>query len=228
MRVAEIFQSVQGEGFLTGTESIFVRAAGCNLRCWYCDTPYASWQPDGEDLSVDEIASQVLAYESRHVVLTGGEPMLFAELIPLCGLLMERGFHVTVETAGTLFLPLDCDLMSISPKLSNSAPGQSVNPRWQQRHDRTRQAPEIVRRLVDHYPYQIKFVVDQPHDLPEINDYLERNPWISRQRVLLMPQGRTASELAEKSLWLEPYCRTNDLHFCPRKHVEWFGLVRGK
>jgi 7-carboxy-7-deazaguanine synthase len=228
MRIAEIFQSVQGEGFLTGTESIFVRAAGCNLRCWYCDTPYASWQPEGEDLSVDEILQQVLAYDCQHVVLTGGEPMLFAELIPLSERLTRYGFHLTVETAGTLYLPLECDLMSISPKMSNSAPGDTINQRWQQRHERTRHAPEILRRLVEHYPYQIKFVVDQPDDLSEINTYLEARPWISRQRVLLMPQGRTAAELTEKSLWLEPYCRTNDLQFCPRKHVEWFGLVRGK
>ena len=127
MRVAEIFQSVQGEGFLTGTASVFVRAAGCNLRCWFCDTPYASWRPEGDDLSVEDIVRQVVSYECDHVVLTGGEPMLFAELIPLCEQLRQRGLHITVETAGTLFLPLACDLMSISPKLQNSAPGESIN-----------------------------------------------------------------------------------------------------
>lgn len=228
MRVAEIFQSVQGEGFLTGTASIFVRAAGCNLRCWFCDTPYASWHPEGEDLSVEEIARQIVSYECDHVVLTGGEPMLFAELIPLCELLRQRGLHITIETAGTLFLPLACDLMSISPKLQNSAPGESIDQRWQQRHDRTRHAPDIIRRLAEEYPYQVKFVVDEPDDLAEINDYLDASPWITRDRVLLMPQGRSGDELAEKAVWLEPYCQVNDLQFCPRKHVEWFGLVRGK
>jgi 7-carboxy-7-deazaguanine synthase len=228
MRVAEIFQSVQGEGLLTGTQSVFVRAAGCNLRCWYCDTPYASWEPEGDDLSVEEIARQVFDYDCDHVVLTGGEPMLFAELIPLCEMLKQQDLHLTVETAGTLYLPVLCDLMSISPKMQNSAPGESTNQRWQQRHERTRHAPEIIRRLVDEYPYQIKFVVDQPEDLSDINEYLELHPWVSRERVLLMPQGRTAGELAEKAVWLEPYCQTNDLHFCPRKHAEWFGLVRGK
>ncbi len=61
MRIAEIYKSVQGEGFLTGVESTFVRTSGCNLRCWYCDTPYTSWQPEGEDLAVHEILARVEA-----------------------------------------------------------------------------------------------------------------------------------------------------------------------
>ena len=97
MKVAEIYLSTQGEGLLSGTESVFVRASGCNLRCWFCDTPYASWSPEGEDLSVDDIATQVLDHKCPHVVLTGGEPMLFAESIPLCERLRKAGRHVTVE-----------------------------------------------------------------------------------------------------------------------------------
>ena len=155
MRIAEIYSSLQGEGLLTGTPSVFIRASGCNLRCWFCDTPFTSWQPEGEDLSVAEIMRRALASavawasahakdneipnsrglkptlhgmhsilytEARHAVLTGGEPMLFAEAIPLTQRLRESGFHITIETAGTLNLPVECDLMSISPKLSNSTP----------------------------------------------------------------------------------------------------------
>ena len=65
VKIAEIFRSLQGEGFLTGTPSVFVRTSGCNLRCWFCDTPYASWEPEGEDLSVDEILRQVDELDSR-------------------------------------------------------------------------------------------------------------------------------------------------------------------
>ena len=83
MRIAEVYASVQGEGGLTGTSSVFVRTSGCNLRCWFCDTPFASWQPQGDDLDVGEVLRRVAEWESRHVVVTGGEPMLFAELIPL-------------------------------------------------------------------------------------------------------------------------------------------------
>src|SRR5690606_27972624 len=108
-------RSIQGEGFLTGTESVFVRVSGCNLRCWFCDTPYASWRPEGADLSVEEIIARVTEFDAAHVVLTGGEPMLFSELIPLAAELRRLRRHVTIETAGTLYLPVECDLMSISP-----------------------------------------------------------------------------------------------------------------
>ena len=128
MKIAEIYRSVQGEGLLTGVPSVFVRTSGCNLRCWFCDTPYASWRPEGGDMSTDEIVAQVEEWDTQHVVVTGGEPMLFAELIPLCRRLREIGRHVTIETAGTLYLPVECDLMSISPKFARSAPMRRSTP----------------------------------------------------------------------------------------------------
>jgi 7-carboxy-7-deazaguanine synthase len=228
MRVAEIFRSIQGEGFLTGTESVFVRASGCNLRCWFCDTPYASWQPEGDDLSVEEIVARVDRLARRHVVLTGGEPMLFAELIPLCAALRRRDRHVTIETAGTLYLPVECDLMSISPKLANSTPPPERDPRWRRRHDRSRHAPEVIRRLVAEHAYQLKFVVERIEDCREVEEYLAAFPEIDRSRVMLMPQGTDAATLAEKARWLEPYCAEHGLRYCPRRQIEWFGHQRGK
>jgi 7-carboxy-7-deazaguanine synthase len=71
MRIAEIFQSRQGEGLLTGTPSVFIRTSGCNLRCWFCDTPYTSWQPEGEDLSVDEIMRRATESASQATRRTG-------------------------------------------------------------------------------------------------------------------------------------------------------------
>ena len=246
MKVAEIYRSIQGEGFLTGTESVFVRTSGCNLRCWYCDTPYASWTPEGEDLGVEEIVAQVesLANQSaapcRHVVLTGGEPMLFAELIPLSASLTAAGHHVTIETAGTLFLPVECDLVSISPKLANSTPhdpcasgataglpSSASVQRWSLRHEQTRYAPDVVRRLTSEHPYQLKFVVDSPADCADVEAYLAEFPNIERTRVMLMPQGTDADSLLEHAAWLESYCREHRLHYCPRRHIEWFGFVRG-
>src|SRR5438477_971581 len=120
MKIAEIFYSVQGEGGLVGVPSIFVRTSGCNLRCSWCDTPYTSWNPEGADLSIPEILDRTAQFgAARHVVLTGGEPMIAPGIIELSERLHERGLHVTVETAGTVFTPVACDLMSISPKLSN-------------------------------------------------------------------------------------------------------------
>ncbi|NUQ64955.1 MAG: 7-carboxy-7-deazaguanine synthase QueE [Pirellulales bacterium] len=227
MRIAEIFRSIQGEGFLTGTQSVFVRASGCNLRCWFCDTPYASWHPEGTDLSVEEVIARATEYDTSHVVLTGGEPMLFAELIPVASQLRQLGRHVTIETAGTLYLPVECDLMSISPKLSNSTPPPEKNARWSHRHEKSRHAPGVIRRLIAEYSYQFKFVVDRPPDCDEIERYLGELPEIDRGRVLLMPQGAHPAELDDRARWLAPYCDRNQLHFCPRRQIEWFGLVRG-
>jgi 7-carboxy-7-deazaguanine synthase len=227
MRIAEIYLSIQGEGFLAGSESVFVRASGCNLRCWFCDTPFASWKPEGDDLAIGDIVDQVERHHCRHVVLTGGEPMLFAELVPLAAELRSLGNHVTIETAGTLDLPVECDLMSLSPKLTGSAPSPRQYPRWNQRHEQTRHAPDVVRRLVRDYEYQVKFVIDRPSDCHEVERYLARFPEIDRDRVLLMPQGIDADELARRAEWLKPHCQRVGLRFCPRRQIEWFGLVRG-
>jgi len=225
--IAEIFRSLQGEGFLTGTPSVFVRVAGCNLRCWYCDTPYASWKPEGQSLSVDAILARVEELGPSHVVLTGGEPMIFSDVVPLSAGLKSLGRHITVETAGTRFLPVACDLMSISPKLANSTPAAAEHAHWADRHEQARHAPDVIRRLVREYTYQFKFVVDAPSDCEEVERYLHEFPEIDRSRVMLMPQGTDPAHLAEKAGWLESYCTTHGLHFCPRKQIEWFGHVRG-
>ncbi len=227
MRVCEIFRSLQGEGLLSGTPSVFVRASGCNLRCWYCDTRHASWEPEGEDLAVDEIVGRVTLLDCRHVVLTGGEPMLFAELIPLSELLVQRGHHVTIETAGTLYLPVACQLMSVSPKLANSTPSPQESGPWSFRHERGRHAPEVIRRLVAEYAYQFKFVIDRPEDCAEVEHYLQEFPQIDRARVMLMPQGIEAEELAAKAGWMEPYCGEHGLGYCARRQIEWYGHRRG-
>ena len=227
MRIAEIYQSVQGEGALTGVPSVFVRASGCNLRCWYCDTPYTSWRPEGRDLSVEEIVARVGEWDTRYVVLTGGEPMLFAELIPLCEKLRNAGRHITIETAGTLYLPVVCDLISISPKRANSTPSAKDHPRWAARHEAARHAPQVVRRLVSEYSYQLKFVVDSLADCEDVERYLQSAPEIAREYVMLMPQGTVPETLASTSAWLEPYCERHGLVFCPRRHIEWFGMARG-
>jgi 7-carboxy-7-deazaguanine synthase len=227
MRIAEIYCSIQGEGLLTGMPSVFVRASGCNLRCWFCDTPYTSWRPEGRDMSTDEIVAQVEEWDTQHVVVTGGEPMLFAELIPLCERLRDIGRHITIETAGTLFLPVACDLMSISPKFASSAPPADAEPHWHRRHERERHRPDVIRQLISKYDYQLKFVIDSHADLQELEDYLVEFPEIDRQRVLLMPQGTDHDQLESRAIWLRPYCERAEFVYCPRKQIEWFGMVRG-
>ena len=244
MRIAEIYASLQGEGLLTGTPSVFVRASGCNLRCWFCDTPYTSWEPEGEDWSVEEIFAEAERFASvpvrylgleyptdpkdiHHVVITGGEPMLFAEMIPLCDRLRAAGWHITIETAGTLFLPVQCDLMSISPKLTSSTPPILRAGKWHERHERTRHQPEVIRRLLAEYNYQLKFVIEEPSNSDEVQVWLAEFPGLPRDRVLLMPQGVDLTVLRSIAVWLEPYCQLHGFGFCPRKHIEWYGAKRG-
>src|SRR5438477_9786475 len=141
LKIAEIFYSLQGEGSLVGVPSVFVRTSGCNLRCAWCDTPYTSWQPEGEERTLGSIAAEVKQYPARHVVVTGGEPMIAPGIVALTRMLAGR--HITIETAGTVFAPVRCDLMSISPKLANSTPeGQ-----WAAQHDRLRIQCDVLKRL---------------------------------------------------------------------------------
>lgn len=175
MRISEIYQSKQGEGLLTGTPSVFVRTSGCNLRCRFCDTPFTSWSPEGETRSLDQVVHEVcrVAGGATHVVVTGGEPMLPQDIVSLCRMLHESGFHITIETAGTIDRELACDLMSISPKLSNSDPDLERAGTWRQRHQQTRHQPEVVARLIHQYPHQLKFVVAAPEDVDEILSFLD-------------------------------------------------------
>ncbi|HID21088.1 MAG TPA: 7-carboxy-7-deazaguanine synthase QueE [Planctomycetaceae bacterium] len=226
MRIAEIFRSIQGEGQYAGTPSTFVRTTGCNLRCWFCDTPYASWEPEGRFLPWPSVLNEVERLGCEHVVLTGGEPMLQPDLVPLTRALGPRGFLVTIETAGTVDRPVHADLISISPKLSNSVPKSG---RWRRRHEqRLRQSPQIVRSLMARYSYQLKFVVDRPEDWPEIEAYLSNlGPDLDRRRVWLMPQASTPVELSAKACWLHELAARHGCRVSPRLHVELFGNRRG-
>ena len=310
MRIAEIFRSLQGEGRLTGADSVFVRASGCNLRCGFCDTPYASWSPEGEDLSVDDILERVQTLSqqptpvndtrvqgsgfrvqhsssahcplptahcasssfillippapasglSNHIVLTGGEPMLFTELIPLTAALRQRRlahhhrdlghalfarglrfdvhqpetleFHACAAGCATACLPSSAPGSQQAepdpPRATGSASASICDPRWTHRHEANRNQPQVINRLIAEYDYQIKFVIDTRGDCDEAEEYLALMRRIDRARVMLMPQGTDAAELAAKAQWLEPYCAQHNLLFCPRRHIEWFGPGRGK
>jgi 7-carboxy-7-deazaguanine synthase len=222
MKVAEIFYSVQGEGSLIGVPSIFVRTSGCNLRCSWCDTPYTSWKPEGQELPLDEILEQVAAYSARHVVVTGGEPMIAPEIVPLTKRLRARGLHITIETAGTVVAPVDCDLMSISPKLANSTP---EGP-WAAQHERLRIQPGVLRRLMESYDYQLKFVVARPEDLEEIHQMVGELQ-ADRGKVILMPEGVDSGTLRERGAWLAETAKREGYRFTPRLHIELWGNRRG-
>jgi 7-carboxy-7-deazaguanine synthase len=228
MRLAEVFYSIQGEGKLMGIPSAFVRVSGCNLRCVWCDTPYASWQPEGEDVSVGAILERVAKFPGRHVVVTGGEPMIMPEIGELCDALKAREYHVTIETAATVFAPVKLDLASLSPKLSNSTPTEREGGRFARAHEEKRLNVGVIQQFIDLSPdFQLKFVVCQPADLGEIRDLLGQLKGWSASDVQLMPEGTDSKTLDARSAWISEVCKQEGFRFCPRLHVLLYGNRRG-
>jgi 7-carboxy-7-deazaguanine synthase len=229
MVINEIFHSLQGEGFLAGVPSVFIRVAGCPLRCRWCDTKYAQEAQAGTEYGIDEIVRAVGKWDCSHLVITGGEPMVNDGLPQLAWELKAVGKHITIETAGIAYIPdMPCDLMSISPKLSNSMPTAEDIPkgRERQKSEDRRQKTEgrslaptpvvgagptdlrgkkfsgpdiaVLRELIANYDYQLKFVVDSVNDLPEIQETLDRIEDVDLEKVMLMPQATTKDELLAK------------------------------
>ena len=230
MLISEIFYSVQGEGELTGVPSVFVRTSGCNLRCRWCDTPYASWNPEGVEMSVDQIIEGVKKFPASHCVLTGGEPMLARDIRELAAALRSQGLHLTIETAGTIAPGgIACDLASLSPKLSNSTPAPgAIDPAWIGRHERARMRTAILREWIEGGLFQLKFVISSLDDLPEIEATVASigvpiPPWC----VLLMPEGTDAAVLKSRQSDVLAICRERGYRYCDRLHIHLFGNTKG-
>jgi 7-carboxy-7-deazaguanine synthase len=222
LRIAEIFTSIQGEGRWIGVPSTFIRVSGCNMRCAWCDTPYASWKPEGPTMATEDIVAKV---EANHVVLTGGEPMLFDGIEPLIEALNARGYVITVETAGTVFRDVDVDLMSISPKLANSTPPPDSG--WADRHEQTRLDRRPLRQLIERYDYQLKFVLQQPEEVAEIEAILAELPAIDPDRIFLMAEGIDRETLLRRQKDLVRVCLEKGWRLAPRLHIDLFGDTRG-
>ena len=229
MQVLEIFQSRQGEGLWTGQPCVFVRFLGCLLHCRFCDTVYARINSEdssiGADLTPEELVGRVLLLDLPHVVLTGGEPMISEGLVTLTKLLKEYDYQITIETAGVVFQPVICDLMSICPKLRNTVPTDE-DPEIAEKHDQNRFRPEIVQQLILRYNYQLKFVVDTEEDLHEIEEYLTLLHGVVPNKVLLMPQVTDVETMHQKAKWIEPFCHAKGFRYCPRMQLVWYGNKR--
>ena len=141
--------------------------------------------------------------------------------------LRQAGFHLTIETAGTVERDVDVDLLSISPKFSSSAPDPTKHPTWHERHESRRLPLEIMTRLISRaMDYQLKFVVDSERDYAELLEFLHVIK-ADESKVWVMPQGSTIEALNRAEYWLKPWCDKQGFHYCERMQIRWFGNRRG-
>jgi len=226
LKVSEIFYSIQGEGPSIGVPCVFLRLAVCNLQCSWCDTKYSwDWQhydyeKEVTEISPDQVAKLILEYDCRHLVVTGGEPMLQQdELAPMLERLKEKGFTIEVETNGTILpnwgMEQVIDQWNVSPKLDNSGNSAAA-----------REIPECYRYFSGTPGAYFKYVVENREDLDEILG-LVRKYGISRERVMLMPESTSPELLREKSAWLAEICKSEGFRFTTRLHIILYGNRRG-
>jgi 7-carboxy-7-deazaguanine synthase len=230
--------TVQGEGKLAGIPSLFVRLAGCNLHCEWpgspCDTAHASFRPAGTySLPVQEVAEIIQQNRGplRHLVITGGEPLLQPEAVEeLClSLVTPSPFHVTVESNATRYderVAAVTDLMSLSPKLSTSAPATRCD------HHARRLAPDVIQRYITHArrhgkDFQLKFVISAARDVQEVQELLATLHDWQNEDILLMPLGTTPATLHANSLLAAHHAILRGWRYCDRLHISLFGNREG-
>jgi len=223
----EIFYSLQGEGPTSGTPSVFLRLATCNLACSWCDTKY-TWDWEHHDygqevtsLDSGQIEERILESGCRRLVITGGEPLLQqAELVPLVDSLKAQGFQFEVETNGTITpvpqLLATIDQWNVSPKLSSSG-----NPRER------RELPGVFQAFASLPNAYFKFVVVNPEDISEVCN-LRDNYCLPSQRIILMPEGRTVEAIQSRSPWVSQACVEMGFRFSTRLHILLWGDERGR
>jgi 7-carboxy-7-deazaguanine synthase len=209
MPVAEIFYSLQGEGKLAGVPSVFVRLAGCPLRCPWCDTRYAWDARRAPRMTVEAIVERVRAFGTRFVVVTGGEPFIHPAMVRLTKVLKRFHFHITVETAGIISRRVHCDLMSVSPKRVSGNPGRGGF------------RPAVIRKLLaSTKDYQLKFVIKSQREVREVKNILRMNPFICPERVMLMPNARTPEAYRRVGARVARWALESGLRYCPRLQLE--------
>lgn len=235
--INELFYSLQGEGKLAGVPSVFIRTSGCNLRCWFCDSYHTSWEPTHAWLDIDTIIDDVEDHDqAEHVVVTGGEPLIHDETLELLDRLSAAGYHMTVETNGTIYREAAIDLASVSPKLRSSTPTETKDPKedgqWADRHETRRIDMDGLCRLVEDYTFQLKFVVTDRDDMQEINQLVNRlrastDAVIRDSDVLLMPEGATRERLDETRELTADVAMEHGYQYTPRLHVDLWNDAPG-
>lgn len=207
--IIELFSSVQGEGILQGVPSTIIRLNHCNLNCIWCDTKETlSEAPTHYTLS--ELLYSIEERGNRYVIITGGEPMITEGIETLSHKLHNTGYHITIETNATIVRNVSCDLISLSPKLSNSQNTNSLKP-------------EVIKFYLQNYNYQVKFVVQSDRDLHEILGLLDSLGSVKMERIILMPQASTIEELLATQQHVVELCIKYGFRYGNRLQLQLWG-----
>jgi 7-carboxy-7-deazaguanine synthase len=224
MRLCEKFVSLQGEGLHLGVPSFFIRMSGCNLRCAWCDTPYASWNPEGDWVQASSFLPWLQAYpQVKHVVLTGGEPFIMPNIREWVEWFRSMGYCFTIETAGTRWVDTQADCLMVSPKLVHSTPNAQLHPVAFKMHSEQRIQYDALRMFSKNGAW-FKFVVQNRDDLAEIQEILFEcgHPAV---RTYLMPCQLESDNLKERQV--AQWALEHGMRFSPRLHVQLWGNTRG-
>lgn len=215
----EIFESIQGEGRNQGQRCIFLRLKGCNLYCSWCDTK-DSWEqgnPLNEGVfwaTTEEVKNLIQEYDSRHLVITGGEPLLqqkaLGELIELLD-----GYYIEIETNSTILPNIEVNQFNVSPKLNHSGnkPGDC-------------EKPEVLLKLAKKKNVDFKFVVEKKSDIQEVIQFVQKYN-ICKENVFLMALGKTKQELESRENMVREFAEKYGFSFTDRLHVKLYGDRRG-
>ena len=261
LNIVDCFVSIQGEGIYAGYPSLFIRVSGCNLRCCFkgsvCDTAYSSFNPEKGIYTKDDIIKSLDQYSNvKHIVVTGGEPMLYQkELVDLFQYIHGEYYLITIETNGTI-APIDemeefVALYSMSPKLNTSIPepnfvyqvpvnGEMIPKSFTKKEcdalNEKRINIEAICKMINQSDYQLKFVYSNEDSLKEIleildriDKYMEENggyPVISNY-VMLMPEGITSEQINENGRKAVDICIKHGWVYTDRLHIRLWGDQRG-
>ena len=240
--INEIYTCLQGEGKLMGVPHILIRVTGCKLRCQFansfCDTPYSSWSPEKGKFSYGDIHNFYEKHSHiKHTMITGGGPTSHPEMLrELCKIGKQYGHYITIETEGSEYVSTQADMISLSPKLSNSTPrpgtvipfsGKVVTEKHKQRHEKWRCNYDAMKMLLDVHPdYQMKPVISSEKDLQEVKE-LQKILSVPNNKVWLMPEGLEPKQLNKRRRWLMDLCTEQGYNFTDRLHIIAYGDIRG-
>lgn len=209
MQVSEIFYSIQGEGVSLGKPVVFLRLAGCHLRCIWCDTKYTWPLSSGKKMSITQIIKEIKKFPSKHIVITGGEPMLQQDELKKLLLKLPK-YYIEMETAG-----------DIRPKLGKLINHYNCSPKLSNAKNKNFKLKKFPKKKTWY-----KFVIDNKKDLIEVKKMVEENS-LTHERIILMPQGVTDEELNKRGKWLAEICKRENFRFSPRLHIHLWGNTLG-